>query len=662
MTTPLGAVESAYPAEPTSTTDLNEQLQQLAAPILSNKNRVLLSADDPVGGGPACSVTGCPRTQFGQSSLCRTHFVRWKKAGEPARDQWDPGPCLEPQFISLDKLPLPLRWEIAYGIDRARRCENPPSMSLSGLEATVNTLADTDVRSLLDPDEELWPGSSGPRHGRTPKAVAILKVGFLTFTIDELDRLRGQYGHEQEYARDTWRLRRLGITGSAQGFRLDFRGIQQLWLRTAAKQFLRWRRNTEHSPSGMARDVLVLTQLSAALTDYAGADAHPTQLDRTVIERFLTSLTEQGYPPNGRRIRLASVRRFLEIARQHDWIDGVPATAAIYSEDIPKITSLAPRALPPFVMAQLESPDNLAKLTDPRWRLLFPLLMETGLRVNDALHLPQDCVVADAQDAPYLRYLNRKMKREALVPISPEMAEMIRQQAARVRTRYSSEALLFPRRMINADGRQPIATATYQAALAAWIKQCRIVDEYGAPVRVTAHQFRHTLGTRLINNDVPQEVVRKILDHSSWETTAHYARLHDDTVRRHWERARKVDIHGNSVTFDEDSPLAYAQWAKQHLARATMALPNGYCGLPLQQNCPHANACLTCPVFIITLDFLPQHREQLEMTRGIIERARQRGQLRVAEMNQQTADNLLTIITTLEKPEKTTDSDGSDAG
>ena len=27
-------------------------------------------------------------------------------------------------------------------------------------------------------------------------------------------------------------------------------------------------------------------------------------------------------------------------------------------------------------------------------------------------------------------------------------------------------------------------------------------------------------------------------------------RLHDTTVRRHWERARKVDIHGNNVTID----------------------------------------------------------------------------------------------------------------
>jgi len=59
-------------------------------------------------------------------------------------------------------------------------------------------------------------------------------------------------------------------------------------------------------------------------------------------------------------------------------------------------------------------------------------------------------------------------------------------------------------------------------------------------------------------------------------------RLHATTVREHWARARKVDIHANDVTVAEDSPLADAEWAKHHLSRATMALPNGYCGLPLR--------------------------------------------------------------------------------
>ncbi len=65
--------------------------------------------------------------------------------------------------------------------------------------------------------------------------------------------------------------------------------------------------------------------------------------------------------------------------------------------------------------------------------------------------------------------------------------------------------------------------------------------------------------------------------------TGHYAQLHDTTVRRHWEAARKVDIHGRTVTLDPAGPLAEAAWAKQRLGRATQALPNGYCGLPVVQ-------------------------------------------------------------------------------
>jgi hypothetical protein len=74
--------------------------------------------------------------------------------------------------------------------------------------------------------------------------------------------------------------------------------------------------------------------------------------------------------------------------------------------------------------------------------------------------------------------------------------------------------------------------------------------------------------------------------------TAHYARLHDTTVREHWERARKVNNQGQPVTMDPGGPLAEASWARQRLGRATQALPNGYCGLPVQQSCPHANSCL----------------------------------------------------------------------
>lgn len=124
-------------------------------------------------------------------------------------------------------------------------------------------------------------------------------------------------------------------------------------------------------------------------------------------------------------------------------------------------------------------------------------------------------------------------------------------------------------------------------------------------------------------------------------------RLHDATVRRHWEAARKVNARGETVTLDPDGSLAEAAWAKQRLGRVTQALPNGYCGLPVQKSCPHANACLTCPMFVTTPEFLPQHREHRHQVLQIITAAEARGQQRLVEMNQQVLGNLDRIITTL---------------
>ena len=152
---------------------------------------------------------------------------------------------------------------------------------------------------------------------------------------------------------------------------------------------------------------------------------------------------------------------------------------------------------------------------------------------------------------------------------------------------------------------------------------------------------------------MPQEVVRRLLDHTSHTMTAVYARLADTTIREQWERAQKINIRGEPVDTSVDGPLADAEWMKQNLARAKMALPNGYCGLPLQKSCPHANACLTCPLFVTTAEFLPQHRKQLDDTRALITRAETDGHTRLAEMNRTVETNLLTIITTLE-PDQTT--------
>lgn len=99
--------------------------------------------------------------------------------------------------------------------------------------------------------------------------------------------------------------------------------------------------------------------------------------------------------------------------------------------------------------------------------------------------------------------------------------------------------------------------------------------------------------------------------------------------------------------------LAQAQWAKTRYGIATQTPPHGYCGLPVQKSCPHANACLTCPMFLTTAEHLPTHREHRTQVLELITRAEADGRTRVAQMNQQVLTSLEAIITGLEQPEDT---------
>ena len=79
------------------------------------------------------------------------------------------------------------------------------------------------------------------------------------------------------------------------------------------------------------------------------------------------------------------------------------------------------------------------------------------------------------------------------------------------------------------------------------------------------------------------------------------------------------------------------------------------------RTCPHANSCLTCPMFVTTAEYLPQHRAQRRQTLQIITAAEANGQARVAEMNKQVTDNLDKIIATLEAEDEDSGQAAGDA-
>jgi hypothetical protein len=75
----------------------------------------------------------------------------------------------------------------------------------------------------------------------------------------------------------------------------------------------------------------------------------------------------------------------------------------------------------------------------------------------------------------------------------------------------------------------------------------------------------------------------------------------------------------------------------------------------------HDNACLTCPMFVTTAEFLPQHHQQRQQVVQIISAAEARGQQRLAEMNRQVLGNLDQIIAALQTQAATAGTGTADA-
>ena len=652
-----------------------------------------------------CVVEGCRYGRAARNGLCSKHRDRWDRAGNPDLATWkapdlapgDPGraECRLPfcdlwvmnptkifctghddrwqrhgrpdpaRFIAecelvgtacidLQDLPPQLKLEIQYALQRRADARSRTAAPRLVMPAVRHVQA-VGVTSLLDLSEQQWRQSAGAQAGE-----AVL---FLIDARDALESLRDGIGWEIEYPQDVWRLHKLpGITIPAgrpcPRARLRFDRITQPWLRELAKRWTRLRLTSGLSIGAARGGVDALTCFSRFLT-LTGVNAL-ADVGRPLLERYLAHVASLPGGPGMKKTRIGGLNLFFQNIRQNGWDDTLPGTAAFYPGDIPAVPGQVDRRLAEYVMTQIEAPANLDRWPSPAGRLITLILTRCGLRISSALALDFNCLLHDGQGAPYLRYFNTKMRREAAVPIDEELEAAIRDQQRRVLDQWpGGTTCLFPRERANVSGNLPLADGTYRRMLGRWLQTCEIRDELGRPVHLTPHQWRHTFACRLINRDVPQEVVRVLLDHDSHKMTSHYAKITDQTVRRHWEQATKVNINGERVALDPDGLLDQAQWAKTRYGMATQTLSNGYCGLPIQKSCPHANACLTCPVFVSGPEFLPGLREQRHRTLTLIEVSTGKGQTRVAEMNQQILTNLDRMIGEIEKDEE---SEAADAG
>jgi site-specific recombinase XerD len=461
-------------------------------------------------------------------------------------------------------------------------------------------------------------------------------------------------GWAELWASDRWPLRGLphaDLQSIDRDGAVLFDGIAQPWLKEAAKRWARSRLLAGGAPSTMSNYVLHVRAFGGWLAERVPEVSSPAQITRVVLEDWLLSIRASGLAPGTKTSRVSAVRLFLE----EQWEDGLarmPRSATIHAGEVPSAEQQLPRGIEASVFDQLIDPANLALLFSEQQRTIVLLLAFTGLRISSIVTLARDALEIGSDGHPYLRYLNVKLRREAVIPIGPVLHEQLRRHEQFLTDTLGLDGtrLLLPSppagRRGDSRGEHHVSITGVRHMLKRYVQIAEIRDSHGRRASwLHPHRFRHHLGTSLVNDGVPLPVIQRVLDHGSIRMTARYAHLDDETVKREMDSFHdRVNVRGERIALPVDGPLGEAAWMKERIARAKQALPNGYCGLPLVQSCPHPNACLSCANFLTDSSFRHIHQRQLGDTQALRDRARQNENARLVELLEQDERSLRRIL------------------
>jgi len=449
------------------------------------------------------------------------------------------------------------------------------------------------------------------------------------------------YDDRPEHEKDVWNLQRMAvpISLSLSNATLSFHHIRQPWLRKAVKAYIRY--CLPIYAEGTCRTRLQSLTCFSEFLDKDRPKATAKAITRKLLLEYLSYLPTRVCT-SVRKSHLLNLRNFLETAAREYWLP-IASERMIFDEEIPRPSKPQPRYIPAAVLDQLNS--HLGNLKTP-WMQMILILQECGMRISELLQLRLDCLTQDARGTFYLRFMQGKMKREHTIPVSQEIARIVQEQQQAARNSGRSLTLLFSSSRGNVMKQASFAQRINRLAY-----DHQIRDVSGKLFRFQSHQFRHTVGTRMVNLGVPHHFIQRYLGHLGPEMTSRYAHIHDSTMREklsEYLQGTLVDVTGKVVP--EEGPLDTGdlRWFTRNVL--AQALPNGYCAIPVIAGpCPHPNACLNCAHFRTDASFLDVHKAELRDTERVITKANANGWTRQIEMNEQKRNNLVNIVVSLER-------------
>lgn len=582
---------------------------------------------------PLCDVVDCNQwVEYGRLGLCGRCYQRWsrerpsldgfKRAGVPARS-----PIFDGRHACLAVLPPLVEAQLLLGIQRVIKLGL--RVGADSFERVARRVRDEWVEdvAVLSDASVLAP--------RDSEMFTTLRV-ILEAATDAMTDV------ESEFQRDVWHLRVLYPATRHQTRVISFVEISQRWLRELTKVWCQ-RRSASIAESTLYQSACCTRGLSRFFATLPHRGERPELLTREDLDRFLQWQCASSTPEYS-LTNVRHLRELLRFARRYGHTAaggiaaGLPEEFSLLDEDVRFLSRKAGekgdyepgKAIPEYVLHQLLEPATLELLTNEDARVIFQLLAHTGRRPVEICALDADCLEWAEQAAtgprrPLLRYKREKPpKKRITLPITPEAGELIERQQAAVLEHYPGRALrdlkLFPSAKKNTDGRRPIMTYSFGVMLRRWVDGLSLVSADGEPfpsTAVHAYALRHSYAQRhadCVDPVVPVDVLQKLMDHRSIQTTQGYYRVRAERLHEAVRASAPLTINRDGARVG-GSDYPDAESITRSVGR--IPVPLGHCVEPhnvkaLGSACPFSHQCLGCVHFRTDPSYLPDLYAYLE--------------------------------------------------
>jgi len=359
------------------------------------------------------------------------------------------------------------------------------------------------------------------------------------------------------------------------------------------------------------------------------------ELTREQVLAYSAFLVSSGVNVETQLTRLSSISVMFHDTTAWGWPEA-PTRPLIGSRDLPKRPNRIPRFIP---AEELDRIMNAIKTLEcPYQRTALIVARWSGARRGEIARLELDCLDTYIDGTPRLRIPVGKTGTERLIPLHPDAALAIKDlQAIAPPSRgfsddYSGRETL---RLFVFRGRYLSATYLFEESLQVACTRAGLVDDKGHGT-ITAHRFRHTVGTELVEGGARLHTVMKMLGHTSTGMTLIYAHLSDATLREEYLKVLGLGakIAGQlAATLRAGAmPTDSIAWLKTNFFRTELEL--GHClRLPEEGPC-ECDLYLNCAKFVTTPEYAPRLRERRIREIELTNEARERGFEREAERHE----------------------------